>query len=170
MKKLLFTLMLMLTSAIALNAQSLAGKQWYTKFADEAGEEVVVALAFDEEGNCELLVGSEYEIKEDGVPINLVGSVTIPGTYTLDGKNLKLNLDRGKAEAELDYEIKGMDAKTKAKVDKIIGADMENLKKDYKMGMLDAMPKMHNMKIVSIEKKKLVLKDDDGDEIPLYAD
>jgi hypothetical protein len=32
--------------------------------------------------------------------------------------------------------------------------------------MLDGMPKMHNMKVVSIDKKNLVLKDDNGDEIP----
>ena len=32
--------------------------------------------------------------------------------------------------------------------------------------MLDGMPKMHNMKIVKLEKKNLVIKDDNGDEIP----
>ena len=37
MKKLFFTLMLMFVSAIALNAQSLIGKQWATKLLDEEG-------------------------------------------------------------------------------------------------------------------------------------
>jgi len=36
--------------------------------------------------------------------------------------------------------------------------------------MLNGMPKMHNMKIVTLESKKLVIKDDDGDEIPFYTD
>ena len=170
MKKLFFTLMLMLMSAIVLNAQSLTGKQWYTKLADEEGTDVVVALTFDDNGNCELLVGSEYEMKEEGVPVEIVGSVTVPGTYSLNGKDLKMNLDRGKAEVELDYEIKGMDAKTKAKMDKEIRAEIDGLKGEFKNEMLDGMPKMQNMKIVSLESKKLIIKDDNGDEIPFYTE
>jgi len=170
MKKLIFTLILMLASVIALNAQSLTGKQWFTKLADEEGTEVIVALAFDENGTCELLVGTEYEMKEDGVPIDIVGSVTVPGTYSLNDKDLIMNLDRGKAEVELDYDIKGMDANTKAKMDKEIRAEIDGLKGDFKKEMLDGMPKMHNMKIVSLESKKLVIKDDEGDEISFYAE
>ena len=170
MKKLLFTLMLMLTSAIVLHAQSLAGKQWYTKLADEEGTDVVVALTFDDTGACELMVGSVYEMKEDGVPIEITGSVTVPGTYSLNDKDLKLNLERGKAVVDLDYEIKGLDAKTKARMDKEIRAEIDGMKNEFKKEMLDGKPKMHNMKIVSLEKKKLILKDDEGDEIPFYTD
>ncbi len=131
---------------------------------------MAVALTFEKNGSCELIVGSEYQMKEDGVPIEIVGVVTVPGTYSLNGKDLKMNLNRGKAGVEIDYEIKGMDAKTKAKLDKEIRGDLNDLKKDFKKEMLDGMPKMKNMKVVSLESKKLVIKDDDGDEIPFYAE
>jgi len=170
MKKMVFTLMLMLASVVALNAQSLTGKQWCTKLADEEGTDVAVALTFEKNGTCELIVGSEYQMKEDGVPISIVGVVTVPGTYTLNGKDLKMNLNRGKAVADVDYDIEGLDAKTKAKLDKEIKGEINDLKKDFKKVMLDGMPKMRNMKIVSLEKKRLVVKDDDGDEIPFYAE
>jgi hypothetical protein len=81
-----------------------------------------------------------------------------------------MNLDRGKAEVELDYDIKGMDANTKAKMDKEIRAEIDGLKGEFKKEMLDGMPKMHNMKIVSLESKKLIIKDDNGDEISFYAE
>ena len=169
MKKSLFTLMLMLMSAIVLNAQSLTAHQWGTKLTDDDGKDVLVALAFDKNGACELLVGAEHQMKEDGVPITITGSVTVPGTYTLDGKNLTMDLNRGKAEVDFDYEIKGMDAKTKAKMDKQIRGELNGLKGEFKSTMLDGMPKMHNMKIVKLTNKELTLKNDDGHEIPFYA-
>ena len=35
--------------------------------------------------------------------------------------------------------------------------------------MLDGMPKMHNMKIVSLTSKELILQIDNGREMPFYA-
>ena len=169
MKKSFLILMLMLVSAVVMNAQSLTGKQWVTKLGAEDGIDVIVALAFDNDGTCEMLVATEYEMKEDGVPITLTGSVSVPGTFTLKDKDLTMNLDRKQAEVDLDYEIKGMDAKTKELMDKQIRDEINGLKGDFKKEMLDGMPKMHNMKIVSLESKKLVLKDDAGDEIPFVV-
>ena len=153
MKKSFLILMLMLVSAVVMNAQSLTGKQWVTKLGAEDGIDVIVALAFDNDGTCEMLVATEYEMKEDGVPITLTGSVSVPGTFTLKDKDLTMNLDRKQAEVDLDYEIKGMDAKTKELMDKEIKDEINSLKGDFKKEMLDGMPKMHNMKIVSLESK-----------------
>ena len=169
MKKSIFTLVLMLVSVFVINAQSLTAHQWGTKLISEDNQEVLVSLYFDKNGTCELMVGAEHQMKEDGVPIDIMGSVTVPGTYTHKGDDLTLNFNRGKAEVDFDYEIKGMDAKTKAKMDKQIRGELNGLKGEFKSTMLDGMPKMHNMKIVSIDNKKLVLKNDDGHEIPFYA-
>ncbi len=169
MKKSLFTLMLMLVSALVINAQSLTAHQWGTKLADDDGKDVLVALAFDKNGACELLVGAEHQMKEDGVPITITGSVSVPGSYTLKDKDLTMNLDKGQAEVDFDYEIKGMDAKTKAKMDKQIRSDLNGLKGEFKKTMLDGMPKMHNMKIVKLTNKELILQIDNGREMPFYA-
>ena len=169
MKKSLFTLMLMLASVIALNAQSLTGHNWGTKLTDDDGKDVLVVLAFDKNGACELLVGAEHQMKEDGVPITITGTVSVPGTYTLNGKDLKMDLDRSEAEVDFDYEIKGMDAKTKAKMDKQIRSELNGMKGEFKKTMLDGMPKMHNMKIVKLTKKELTLQFDNGREMPFYA-
>jgi hypothetical protein len=169
MKKSLFTLMLMLVSALVINAQSLTAHQWGTKLADDDGKDVLVALAFDKNGACELLVGAEHQMKEDGVPITITGSVSVPGSYTLKDKDLTMNLDKGQAEVDFDYEIKGMDAKTKAKMDKQIRSDLNGMKGEFKKTMLDGMPKMHNMKIVKLTNKELILQIDNGREMPFYA-
>lgn len=169
MKKSLFTLLLMLMSVIALNAQSLTGKRWGTKLIAEDGAEVLVVLIFDKNGTCEMEIGCGQQIEEDGVPIDLMGYVSVPGTYSHNGDDLKMDFNRGKAEVDFDYEIKGMDAKTKSKMDKQIRSQINGLKGEFKDLMLNGMPKMHNTKIVSLDKKKLVIKDDKGDEIPFYS-
>ena len=136
MKKIIFTWLLMLVTALAVNAQNLVGRQWCTVLNDEDGEGIA--------------------------------AVTVPGTYKLDGKDLNNQFNNGKAKVEVDYEIKGMDAKTKALLNKQIKGELNTLKAEFKKGLLGGMPKMDNLKIVKLESKKLVLKNDDNQEIPFY--
>lgn len=170
MKKIVFTWMLVLVTALAVHAQSLTGKQWCTVLNDEDGEGIAVALTFEKNGTCELLIAAQQEMKEDDVPITLMAAVTVPGTYKRDGNDLNTRFNNGKAQVEVDYEIKGMDAKTKAKMDKGIRSDLNATKKEFKQVLLDGMPKMDNLKIVSLDSKRLVVKNDDDQEIPFYAE
>ena len=118
MKKIIFTFLLALVTALAVNAQNLTGKQWCTVLNDEDGEGIAVALTFEKNGSCEMLIAAQQEMKEDGVPITLIAAVTVPGTYKLDGKDLNNQFNNAKAKVDVDYEIKGMDAKTKALLNK----------------------------------------------------
>ena len=170
MKKIVFTWMLVLVTALAVHAQSLTGKQWCTVLNDEDGEGIAVALTFEKNGTCELLIAAQQEMKEDDVPITLTAAVSVPGTYKRDGNDLNTRFDKGKAQVEVDYDIKGMDAKTKAKMDKEIRSDLNATKKEFKQVLLDGMPKMDNLKIVSLDRKRLVVKNDDDQEIPFYAE
>ena len=169
MKKIIFTLLLLVT-ALAVNAQSLTGKQWCTVLNDEDGEGIAVALTFEKNGSCEMLIAAQQEMKEGGVPITLIAAVTVPGTYKLDGKDLNNQFDNGKAKVDVDYEIKGMDAKTKAMMAKEIKGEINTLKTEFRKVLLGGMPKMDNLKIVKLESKQLVVKNGDNQEIPFYAE
>ncbi|MBP3757496.1 MAG: hypothetical protein J6I61_09485 [Prevotella sp.] len=63
-----------------------------------------------------------------------------------------------------------MDAKTKAMMEKVIGSEVESMKKEFKKIILDGMPKMGNMTVIKLESKRLILKNDDGHEIPFYVE
>ena len=138
MKKIIFTWLLMLVTALAVNAQNLVGRQWCTVLNDEDGEGIA--------------------------------AVTVPGTYKLDGKDLNNQFNNGKAKVDVDYEIKGMDAKTKALLDKQIKGEIRSLKQEFKQVLLGGMPKMDRLKIVKLDSKRLVVKNEDNQEIPFYAE
>ena len=170
MKKIIFTFLLTLVTALAVNAQSLVGKQWCTVLNDEDGQGIAVALTFEKNGTCEMLIAAQQDMKEDGVPINLVAGVTVPGTYKRDGNDLNTQFNNGKAKVDVDYEIKGMDAKTKALLDKQIKGEIRSLKQEFKQVLLGGMPKMDRLKIVKLDSKRLVVKNEDNQEIPFYAE
>ena len=170
MKKIIFTWLLMLVTALAVNAQNLVGKQWCTVLNDEDGQGIAVALTFEKNGSCEMLIAAQQDMKEDGVPINLIASVTVPGSYKRDGNDLNNQFNNAKAKVDVDYEIKGMDAKTKSLLDKQIKGEISTLKAEFKKVLLGGMPKMNNLKIVKLESKQLVVKNSDNQEIPFYAE
>ena len=170
MKKLVFTWMLMLVTAFAVHAQSLTGKQWCTVLNDEDGQGIAVALTFEKNGTCEILIATQHDMEEEGVPITLVAGVTVPGSYKRDGNDLNTRFNNSKAEVEIDYEIKGMDAKTKAMLNKEIKGEINTLKKEFKQVLLDGMPKMDHLKIVSLDSNRLVVKNDDNQEIPFFVE
>lgn len=99
-----------------------------------------------------------------------MAGVTVPGTYKRDGNDLNTQFNNGKAKVDIDYEIKGMDAKTKAMLNKEIKGEINTLKKEFKQVLLDGMPKMDHLKIVSLDSKRLVVKNDDQQEIPFFVE
>ena len=117
-----------------------------------------------------MLIAAQQDMQEDGVPINLVAGVTVPGSYKHDGNDLNTRFNNGKAKVDVDYEIKGMDAKTKVLLDKQIKGEIKTLKTEFKQVLLGGMPKMDHLKIVSLDSKKLVVKNEDNQEIPFYAE
>lgn len=126
-------------------------------------------MNFENNGSCEVVLATEQDLKEEGVPIELFAGVNIPGTYTVNDKDLKLNLNKGKTTVNIDYNIKGMDAKTKSLMDEQIKSELESIKGEFKKMMLDGMPSLDNMKIVSLDNSKLVVTLSVGAEVTFYA-
>lgn len=126
-------------------------------------------MNFENNGSYEVVLATEQDLKEEGVPIELFAGVNIPGTYTVNDKDLKLNLNKGKTTVNIDYNIKGMDAKTKSLMDEQIKSELESIKGEFKKMMLDGMPSLDNMKIVSLDNSKLVVTLSVGAEVTFYA-
>ena len=169
MKKTLFTLLLIIASIVTVNAQSLTGKYWCTAINDEDGEPITMVMKFENNGACEVIMAAEQQLKEDGVPYSIAFSVNIPGNYTNNDKNLDVKLNKGNATVKVDYEFKGMDAKTKELMDKQIRPELDSMKGEIKKMILDGMPSLENMKVVSLDNKKLVVTLSVGVDLPFYA-
>lgn len=167
MKKTLFTLMLMIASALAINAQSLTGKEWRAMIPNTDGTKVALELTFENNGTFEAEVVAMEDINEDGMSMTISVEVEIPGTYTLNGKNLNINLNKDKAT--IDFDFKNVDAQTKAMLKNMMKAELDKSKNEAKNEILDDMPPMGNMKVVSLDNHRLVLADSTGAEMTFYA-
>ena len=169
MKKTLFTLIVMFASAIAINAQSLTGKEWCTMVPDGEGNEIALELTFKNNGTCEVeLVGVE-EMKEGSMKMLIEVELEINGTYKLDDKDLKINLDKVNAKIDFDVDIEGVDAQSKAMMKQMIKPELEKGTAEAKKELLKVLPEIESMKVVSLDAHRLVLADNAGAEMTFYA-
>lgn len=99
-----------------------------------------------------------------------MAGVTVPGTYKRDGNDLNARFNNGKAKVDIDYEIKGMDAKNQSHAEQGDQGRNQHAKKEFKQVLLDGMPKMDHLKIVSLDSNRLVVKNDDNQEIPFFVE
>ena len=95
--------------------------------------------------------------------------LVIPGTYKLDGQDLSVNLNNEKAKIDLDVDIEGVDAQTKAMMIQMIKPELEKGKAEAKKELLKMLPNMGNMKVVSLDNHRLILADSTGAVMTFYA-
>ncbi len=169
MKKTLFTLMLMIASALAINAQSLTGKEWCTMIPDEDGNQIALEMTFKDNGSCEIELVAVEEMKESGAKMIIEVEIDIPGTYTLNGKNLNIKLAKEKAKVDFDVDIEGVDAQTKALMKQMIKPELEKNKEEVINESLKSLPALGEMKVVSLDNNRLVLTDASGTKMDFYA-
>jgi len=166
MKKTLFTLMLMLASVVAVNAQSITSSSWMA-----VEDEVAIMFDFQDNGACTVAFAGEEVEEEAGVKIRFTMAAMVPGTYTLYGNVLNLKLDSDKSDINIDYSVEGMDAETKKMLDAYLLPELEKEKPKMKKELLEELPwdKTDAIKVISISNDKLVLADEDGEQIILVA-
>jgi hypothetical protein len=169
MKKTLFTLLLMIASAVAVNAQSLTGKDWCTMIPDEDGTQIAFQMTFEKDGVNKIKLVAVQDMSESGMKMSIAMELDVPGSYKLNDKDLKINLDREKAKVEIGIDIDGVDAKTKAMMESMMKPEIEKGKAEVKKELLKVLPNMENMKVVSLDNKRLVLADSTGAEMEFYA-
>lgn len=169
MRKTLFTLMLMLVSALAVNAQSLTGKQWCTMIPDEDGSEIALEMTFENNGACVVKIVAVEEMKEGDMKMNIGVEVDVHGTYKLNSKDLKIDLAKEKAKVDIDIDIEGVDDQTKAMMTSMIKPELEKGKDEAKKELLKVLPDLDNATVVSLDNHRLVLADQSGKELTFYA-
>ncbi len=169
MKKTFFTLLLIIASIVTVNAQSLTGKEWCTMVPDEDGEQIAVEMKFENNGTCEIELAAIQDMKEGGMKMSIGIELEVPGTYKLDAKDLKINLDKGKAKIDFDIDFEGVDDQTKAMMMQMIKPELEKGKAEAKKELFKVLPDMGNMKVVSLDNHRLVLADSTGAEMTFYA-
>ena len=169
MRKTLFTLMLMLVSALAVNAQSLTGKQWCTMIPDEDGSEIALEMTFENNGACVVKIVAVEEMKEGDMKMNIGVEVDVHGTYKLNGKDLKIDLAKEKAKVDIDIDIEGVDAQTQTMMKSMMKPELEKGKDEAKKELLKLLPDLDNATVVSLDNNRLVLADQSGKELTFYA-
>ncbi|MBO4722160.1 MAG: hypothetical protein J5629_04420 [Muribaculaceae bacterium] len=164
MKKTFFTLMLVLASVVAINAQSLIGKVWFTNSSIDQNESSFV-LFFEDDGTCAVAVAADQVMNESGMKMTISLTAKVNGTYTLNGKDLEMKLDKENADFTVDYEIEGVDASTKKMMDSMIKPELEKQKPVLKNEVIKSIPDMGNLKVVSLSNDELKLANEDGEEL-----
>ena len=164
MKKIFFAFMLMLASVVAVNAQSLTGKVWFTNSSIDQDESSFV-LFFEDDGTCAVAVAADQVMAEAGMKMTISLTAKVNGTYTLYGKNLKMKLDNENVDFTVDYDIEGVDASTKKMMDSMIKPELEKQKPMLKNEVLKSIPDMGNLTVVSLSNDELVLANEDGEEL-----
>lgn len=171
MKKTLFTLMLILSSALMLNAQSLTGKSWAAQLDDGQGHDVKMVMELNKGGDCLIALLAQLPMNKDGTKILVEADAAVPGTYTVTGKALNVNLAKGNAQVELNTKLlnSDLDAGTRKKLEGILNNELIKQKKDILEGMLECIPNMKNATIKTLTDTKLVIAAASGQEMEFVA-
>jgi len=164
MKTKFFTLMLMLVSVFAVQAQNLTNKLWVTDISTPDNANMALVLYFADNGECEMSIIAKKTENLDGIKMIMNMVVAVPGTYTLVDNNLNTNFNREKADFNIDLDFEGVDESTKSLMKNMMAAELSEHKSTILTEIIKDIPDLSGMKISKLTDKNLVIADEKGEE------
>ena len=96
-------------------------------------------------------------------------SLAVPGIYNQDGRDITLSFNKRKAEFSYDIDINGADRQAKSLFKSMIEPELQKHEPEMREQMLLLVPPfMDNMKVISVSKEKLILRDNNGEKLTFY--
>ena len=171
MKRTLFSLMLIVASVMAIQAQSLTGKSWAASLDDGQGNDFKLVMQFENGGECLLAVLAQMPMEEDGVRIDITADTAVPGSYTVNNKKLdvKLNKSNAKMEINVDMSKSGIPAANRQVAESMLKSELEKQKHELLNEIMECIPNLSNATIKTLTDAKLVLVGANGQEMEFVA-
>ena len=168
MKKTFFALLLMLASVMTIQAQNLTSTAWSTMVPGD--QELEMVLNFDDDGECYIILTTEeFQELQAGMNMTIRSSLSVPGIYNQDGREITLSFNKKKADFSYDIDINGADRQAKALFKSMIEPELKQHEPEMREQMLLMVPSfMYDMKVISVSKKKLILGDSTGEKLTFY--
>lgn len=168
MKKSLFVWALMIASIVSVQAQNLTRTAWSTMVPGD--QELEMVLNFDDDGECYIILTTE-EFQELQAGMNMIvrSSLSVPGIYNQDGRDITLSFNKKKAEFSYDIDLNGADRQAKSLFKSMIEPELKNMEPEMREQMLLMVPSfMNDLRVISVTKEKLILGDSTGERLIFY--
>lgn len=168
MKKSLFVWALMIASIVSVQAQNLTRTAWSTMVPGD--QELEMVLNFDDDGECYIILTTE-EFQELQAGMNMIvrSSLSVPGIYNQDGRDITLSFNKKKAEFSYDIDLNGADRQARSLFKSMIEPELKNMEPEMREQMLLMVPSfMNNLRVISVSREKLILGDSTGERLVFY--
>ncbi len=158
----------MMVSMISVQAQYLTETAWSTMVPGD--QELEMVLNFEDDGECYvILTTEEFQELQAGMSMIIRSSLAVPGIYNQDGRDITLSFNKRKAEFSYDIDINGADRQAKSLFKSMIEPELQKHEPEMREQMLLLVPPfMDNMKVISVSKEKLILRDNNGEKLTFY--
>lgn len=133
-------MLIALIATIAVQAQSLTDKNWFADMSDKEND-ITLLLTFDDNNECAACLKlQDVEEMDEGAKLIVKGCMLVPGTYTLQGKKVKMVFDTTKGETKITADIEGMDEVSKSIIMSLLRPEMEKMKPELEALLIGSFP------------------------------
>lgn len=151
----ILTLLLVLVATFAVRAQSLTDKNWFADMSDKEND-IVLLLAFGDDGDCAALLRlKDEEEVDEGVMLTVEFNMLVPGTYTLQGRKVKMSFDTTQKETKSTAELNGADETSKGLMMLMIEPELKKMEPEVVALLMEALPTNDSYEITKLTDTEL---------------